>query len=215
MDDPGGVAYVPPGFAMSGVSARAMLSRARAVDLVTWSRGSMRASFVPVVHEPASGSFGSLVGHVARANAQWRAADGADALVVVHGPDAYVSPSWYASKKDHGRVVPTWNYSAVYATGRLVVHDDPDWVESVVRRLTEAHEGGRARPWSVDDAPRDYLEAQLRAVVGVEVVVARVEGKAKWSQNRSGPDSSGVLDGLEEDGELDAAREMRRVVTER
>jgi transcriptional regulator len=117
--------------------------------------------------------------------------------VIVRGPDAYVSPSWYATKREHGRVVPTWNYVTAHVYGGLVVHDDPDWVEGLVRRLTAKHEGHRTEPWSVDDAPPRYVAGQLRAIVGVEVRVSRVEAKWKLSQNRPEADQEGVLVGLD------------------
>lgn len=196
---------------MDASSARALLEAARVADLVTRTADGLRASYVPLAYDPRPDPLGSLVGHVARANDQWRVPPDGEALVIVHGPDAYVSPSWYESKREHGRVVPTWNYSTVYVSGSFVVHDDPEFVESVVRRLTARHEAALPAPWSVDDAPRGFVEAQLRAVVGVEVVVTRVEAKAKWSQNRSAQDAAGVLAGLVERGAIDAAGEMRRV----
>ena len=128
--------------------------------------------------------------------------------MVLHGPDVYVSPAWYPSKTLYGRVVPTWNYVAADVYGRLVVHDDPKWVESLVRRLTDKHEQSRPEPWSVDDAPAPYLAAQLRATVGLEVVISRVEAKAKWSQNRSGTDAEGVIQGLMAGGHVEAAEAM-------
>lgn len=122
------------------------------------------------------------------------------ALAVVTDAEAYVSPAWYATKAEHGRVVPTWNYSAVQFTGRLRRHDDPEWLLDAVDRLTELHEGSRAEPWAVADAPSTYVEKQLRAIVGLELTVEGVEGKAKLSQNRSAEDRSGVVAGLREEG---------------
>ena len=119
-----------------------------------------------------------------------------EALAIVRGPDAYVSPSWYPSKADHGRVVPTWNYLTAHVYGELVVHDDAAWVEDLVRRLTAKHEATTAHPWSVDDAPAGYVAGQLRAIVGLELRIARIEAKAKLSQNRSAADVDGVVAGL-------------------
>jgi transcriptional regulator len=155
--------------------------------------------------------------HLARANDHWRRiAPGSPGLLVVSGADAYVSPGWYASKQEHGRVVPTWNYTEVQLRGAVTVHDDADWVLDVVTALTERHESGRERPWAVTDAPPAYVRGQLRAIVGVELVVehaAGVEGKAKLSQNRSDADRRGVVAGLRAEGDpADAA--ARRVADE-
>jgi transcriptional regulator len=135
--------------------------------------------------------------HLARANKHHGAiGDGAEALLVVTGPDAYVSPNWYPSKAEHGKVVPTWNYSLVHLRGVLRVVDDRGVLLDIVRRLTDRHESTQVQPWSIDDAPADYIDAQLRAIVGVEMVVTSVEGKAKLSQNRSDSDREGVRRGL-------------------
>jgi transcriptional regulator len=154
------------------------------------------ATFLPVLWEGDR-----LVGHVARANAHWRRiVDGSPALAIVTGPDTYVSPSWYATKAEHGKVVPTWNYSVVHLRGRVVVHDDPEWVRGLVSRLTDRHESDRDERWHVTDAPDDYIAKNLRPIVGVELVVESVEAKAKLSQNRSDEDRAGVAAGLAADG---------------
>jgi len=149
------------------------------------------------------------MGHVARNNAQWRVPAVGDALVIALGPDAYISPAWYATKREHGRVVPTWNYITAHVHGRLVIHDDPVWVEENVRRLTARHEAARPEPWSVDDAPEAYIAGQLRAIVGVEVIIDRVDGKTKLSQNRSDADIAGAIEGLEATGEHAVSGAMR------
>ena len=142
-----------------------------------------------------------LVFHMARANRHWTSIEpGAPALAVVTGPEAYVSPAWYASKADHGRVVPTWNYSAVQFTGRVQVHTDAEWLRDAVSRLTATHEQARPQPWSVDDAPATYIEKQLRAIVGVEFAIERIDAKAKLSQNRDDVDFGGVIAGLRREG---------------
>ncbi len=153
---------------------------------------------------------GALLGHVARTNDQWRQRVLGDALVIVRGPDAYISPAWYATKREHGRVVPTWNYITAHVYGRVVVHDDPVWVESLVRRLTERHEGARAGRWSVNDAPPEFIAGQLRAIVGLEILISRVEGKFKLSQNRSEADVSGAVDGLLASGHAELAESMQK-----
>lgn len=143
----------------------------------------------------------TVIAHIARANPHWQQlSDGSPALLICTGSQAYVSPTWYAAKREHGRVVPTWNYSAVHLTGTVTVHDDPAWVRRAVTELTERQEHGRLHPWSVTDAPAAYIEGQLRGIVGIEVHVERVEGKAKLSQNRSAADRRGVVEGLRADG---------------
>jgi transcriptional regulator len=141
--------------------------------------------------------YGRLLGHIAIANDQWKtAAPGAEALAIVAGPQAYISPSWYESKARHGRVVPTWNYEAVHFTGTVAFHPDPEWLRAFVTRLTELHEGSREHPWAVTDAPPDYINGQLRAIVGVELTITSIEAKQKLSQNRSELDREGVVAGL-------------------
>ena len=140
---------------------------------------------------------GRLVGHLALANQQWQTIQpGSQALAIVHGPQAYISPSWYESKARHGRVVPTWNYESVHLTGTLEVHRDPEWLRALVTRLTQLHEGRRAHPWAVTDAPPDYITGQLRAIVGVELTITSVEAKRKLSQNRGVADQQGTIAGL-------------------
>ncbi len=134
-------------------------------------------------------------------NDQWRKPPIGEAMAIVRGPDAYISPSWYQAKREHGRVVPTWDYVLIHAHGRLVIHRDAEWLERNVRRLVELHEGQRAAPWAVDDAPADYIAGQLRAIVGVELLVDRIDAKAKLSQNRSDADLDGVVAGLDADGQ--------------
>jgi transcriptional regulator len=142
---------------------------------------------------PLGPGAGTLVAHVARANPVWRdTLPGSEALVVFQGPQAYVSPSAYPSKQAHGKVVPTWNYIVVQAQGCLVVHDDREWKHALVGDLTAQHEAARERPWAVDDAPADYVETMLRAIVGLELRVTAWTGKWKLSQNRSAEDRAGV-----------------------
>jgi transcriptional regulator len=139
--------------------------------------------------------------HMALANPHWRSIEPeTPALLVVTAPEAYVSPAFYPSKAEHGRVVPTWNYSAVQLAGRITVHTDPAWIRAQVGQLTDTMESGRTEPWSVDDAPSTYVEQQIKAIVGLELTVERVEGKAKLSQNRSAEDRAGVVAGLRATG---------------
>ncbi|MBL7487198.1 FMN-binding negative transcriptional regulator [Frankia sp. AgB1.9] len=172
---------------------RGFVAECGAATLVTVGPdGSPDATLLPVLWKSDQ-----VVGHLARANDHWRRMrDDTPGLVVVTGPQAYVSPSWYPSKAQDGRVVPTWNYSAAQLRGTITVHDDPDWLRGLVTRLTERHESGRADPWAVGDAPERFIDGNLRAIVGVCLHVTSVEAKAKWSQNRSDADRAGVLAGL-------------------
>lgn len=185
--------YVPHFNAMPDDEVRDFVSTVGTAQLVTVAAdGTPDATFLPVLWRGDR-----LVGHLARANPHWRAiGDGSPGLVVVQGPDAYVSPSFYASKREHGRVVPTWNYSAVHLRGPVRVVDDTAWLRELVGQLTDHHEAGRDEPWAVEDAPSTYVAGQLKAIVGVEMVVESVEAKAKLSQNRSEEDRAGVVDGL-------------------
>ncbi|UUT35998.1 FMN-binding negative transcriptional regulator [Microbacterium elymi] len=186
-------------------AARAFVRQAAVGTLVTaGADGVPDATLLPILWDGDR-----VIAHFARANEHWkRIADGAAGLVIVYGPDAYVTPSWYAAKAEHGKVVPTWNYSAVHLRGAVTVHEDAGWLRDAVTRLTDRHEGERDQPWAVTDAPEKYVAGQLRAIVGLEMQVADVEAKAKWSQNRSDADRAGVVAGYEAEGRPEqAARE--------
>jgi transcriptional regulator len=172
---------------------RRFVTAARSAEFVTVDAdGVPVATLLPIMWDGAT-----VVAHMARANPQWKTlAPDSPTLLICSGPQAYISPSWYAAKAEHGRVVPTWNYSAVHLSGTVRVHDDRDWLRDVVTRLTGVHEDVRSEPWHVSDAPERYIEGQLGGIVGLEVTVTRVEGKAKLSQNRSEADRRGVVKGL-------------------
>jgi transcriptional regulator len=202
--------YIPAHFSPDEALVSELLSNHGAADLVTVTPSGLVASLLPFIYVPSAGSHGALHGHLARNNPQWRLGSAGDALAIVRGPDAYITPGWYASKAEHGRVVPTWNYVTAHVYGSLVVHDDPGWTEDLVRRLTTKHEAYREHPWSVDDAPRSFIEGQLRAIVGVELVISRVEAKAKLSQNRTPLDVEGVIAGLRSRGDDPSADAVER-----
>jgi transcriptional regulator len=188
--------YIPSHFAADPADVRRLLSHPAAANLVTMTADGLLATLLPFVYDPSAGEHGALHAHVARNNPQWSSAPIGEAMVIVQGPDAYISPSWYQSKAEHGRAVPTWNYSTAHVYGRLVIHDDAGWLARHVRQLTDLHEAGRDHPWTVDDAPERFIAGQLRAVVGIELVISRIEAKEKNSQNRSDADAAGVAAGL-------------------
>ncbi len=164
--------------------------------LVTSAGGSLEANHLPLLIDPVPSPRGTLRGHVARANPLWRQLHEGDVLAVFQGPQVYVTPSWYPEKRASGKVVPTWNYAVVHARGPLVIHDDSDWLRDLVSRLTNQQEAGRAQPWGITDAPADYIERMLGAIVGIEIPISRIEGKWKVSQNRTDADRAGVAGGL-------------------
>ena len=182
--------YVPAHFAASSDLLEKLIDAGAICDLVTVGPDGFDSTPLPLLLVD-----GALHGHVARNNPQWRA-DGSPALVIVRGADAYVSPGWYESTREHGRVVPTWDYEVVHVHGKLIAHDDVEWTSRLVRRLTAVHETPLPAPWSVDDAPGAFIAGQMQAIVGIEVVIDRIEAKAKLSQNRSPADVAGVIAAL-------------------
>jgi transcriptional regulator len=182
--------YIPRTFAVSDEETQAALSRAGFAHLVTRDSTEFLVTPLPLIYDGQS-----LLGHVARANPHWHA-DGAESVAIFSGAQAYISPNLYATKAETGKVVPTWNYEVLHVYGRLVVHDDPDWVRNLVTTLTNLHEKQRPQPWQVTDAPESFTRAQLRAIVGVELDIDRVEGKSKMSQNQPERNRSGVVAGL-------------------
>lgn len=202
--------YLPKHMRADELETASLLSGLRAADLITPTADGLYATFLPLIHEPDGAGFGRLLGHVARKNDHWRLQPSGESLVIAHGPDAYITPSWYATKTTTGKVVPTWNYITAHIHGELVVHDDPVWLESLVRALTDRHESTRDAPWSVDDAPRPYVDAQLKAIVGLELRISRIEAKAKLEQGEPAADIDGVIAGLRDAGEHESAEAMSR-----
>ena len=197
--------YIPSAFS---VSERSDLSETiRACGLATFITAGPEGPMVtplPMLLDEKEGEFGTLYGHVARANPHWRAPVVGDAVALFSGPDAYVSPGWYASKAEHGKVVPTWNYEIIEARGSVEFFDDRVRLLDLVSRLTNLHEGNRGMSWRVDDAPTDFVDMQLRAIVGVRLSITSLQGKRKMSQNRNAQDRAGVAKGL---GSSDDARD--------
>jgi len=192
--------YLPAAFEETRVDVLHALIRAHPLGLLVRSDpDGPLADTVPLMLDPEDGPLGTLVGHVARANPLWRH-QGSDVLVVFQGPQAYVSPNWYASKAEHGKVVPTWNYVMVQARGRLQPIEDARGVHAIVDRLTDRHEAAQPRPWAVADAPADFTEGMLRAIVGIRIPLTALTGKWKTSQNRPAADRDGVARGLRAQG---------------
>lgn len=191
--------YMPPAFRDEDRSSiHASMRAARLANLVTATADGPQVSPLPLLLDETEGAFGTLYGHLARANPQWRMPALGEAVAVFMGPDAYITPAWYQTKQETGKVVPTWNYVTVHAHGPAEFFDDPDRLLVVVQRLTRLHEAGRSTPWEVSDAPADYIAAQLRGIVGLRLPITRLEGKRKMSQNRSAADREGVARGLAE-----------------
>ena|SRR5579863_6225871 len=201
--------YIPAHFAAGDLDRIAeFVDRVGAADLVTFDGTRPIATLLPVIWErPAAGEagHGRLLGHVALNNPQWSsAAPDIPALAIVHGPQAYVSPSWYQSTKEHGRTVPTWNYTTVHFTGPVAFHKDSDWLRDIVTRLTDRYEVGREDRWWVTDAPDKFIDGQLRAIVGMELRIEQLEAKEKLSQNRTPQDRANVIAALNAEPEPEA-----------
>jgi transcriptional regulator len=174
--------------------------------LVSMTSAGLEANHIPFEVDPEPAPFGTLRGHIARANPLWRECSrDVDALVIFQGPDIYVSPGWYATKQETGKVVPTWNYVVVHAYGTPRFIDDRDWLRAFVTKLTNRHEAQRPDPWAVTDAPADYIEQMLGAIIGLEIPIARLVGKWKVSQNRPAQDREGAAEGLLREGGASAA----------
>ncbi|WP_460140636.1 FMN-binding negative transcriptional regulator [Pseudomonas sp. S2_E01] len=190
--------YTPRSFAIDDLQQiQQQMRDTRLAVLVTHGAQGLQASHLPLLLRPDEGANGTLYGHFARANPQWKdLQDGAEALVIFTGPDAYVSPGFYPSKAEHGKAVPTWNYIAVHAYGTADVFTDTGRLHDLVSALTDRHETGRPQPWKVTDAPADYIDGMLKAIVGFALPIQRLEGKRKLGQNRSSADIAGVREGL-------------------
>lgn len=189
--------YLPSAFREDSLEVQHDFIRAHPLGvLMTSGEGGLMANHIPCLLYP-EGPHGVLRLHMARANPQWKElAAGGDCLLVFHGAQAYITPSWYATKAETHKVVPTWNFVAVHVWGTPTVHDDPIWVRAQIGALTDAQEKARVQPWRVEDAPEDFIAAQMRAIVGIEIAITRIEGKWKVSQNRNAADRQGVAAGL-------------------
>ncbi len=206
--------YQPPHFREDRSEVQNALIREYPLGLlITAGASGLMANPIPFLLDGTGSGLGVLRGHMARANPQWRELmTVTECLVVFQGPQAYVTPAWYATKRESGKVVPTWNYATVHVWGRPEVIQDEAWLRNQIGELTSSQEQGRAAPWSPNDAPPDFIRAQIGGIVGLAIQISRIEGKWKVSQNRPASDRAGVIEGLraEENGEL-----MARLVAER
>ncbi len=198
--------YIPKHFQEPDVGILHELMRARPLaTLITLLPGGLNADHVPLHLSVADSSLGTLRGHVARSNPLWKGhAPDVEVLAVFQGADAYVTPSWYPTKRETGKAVPTWNYAVAHAYGALRVIDDTAWLRAHLEALTGEHEAAFAEPWRLADAPREYIDTMIGAVVGIEIVITRLSGKWKLSQNQPAQNRAGVIDGLHADGKPDA-----------
>ncbi len=190
--------YTPKDFLVDDLpTLHADIQRNAFATLVTLTPSGLVATHLPVLLDAGRGPLGTLLGHVSRANLQWQHTDPAtEALLIVSGPDTYVTPNWYPATHETHRVVPTWNYAAIHAYGAITFFDDPERLRSIVTRLTDLHESTFPQPWKVTDAPANYIDGQLKAIIGFELPISRLEGKHKFNQNRSAADQTGVIEGL-------------------
>ena len=189
--------YTPPAFKVEDkAEVHALMRAARSATLVTATAEGLKGTLLPMMIDAGEGPYGTLYAHLARANDQWKQAALGEALAIFNGPEAYVSPNWYATKQETHKVVPTWNYASVHAYGTVEFFDDADRLHDVVSRLTDLHEATQAQAWSVGDAPPDFIKAQLRGIVGLRMPITRWDAKKKMSQNRNAADRAGARAGL-------------------
>ena len=200
--------YIPKAFEQTDIAALHDFMRVRRFGtIVTVTSDGLVANHIPFVLEPEPAPFGMLRGHVARANPLWRDySSDIEALAIVSGDDAYISPTWYPTKRETAKVVPTWNYMVVHAYGHLRFVDDPVWVRAHLEALTDQQEVGRLPRWYVSDAPSEFIERIAQGVVGLELPISRLEGKWKLSQNRGPADRAGAIEGLRSEGTQAASR---------
>jgi transcriptional regulator len=203
--------YIPKAFEVTDLpKLHAAMKQSELATLITQTTHGLVATHLPLLFDETRGEYGTLTGHVSRANAQWReSVPETEALIIFLGLDAYVSPRWYPAKRETGRVVPTWNYAAIHAYGRVTFFEDAERLRTVVTELTKKHEASFPAPWKVTDAPATYIDSQLKAIVGLECQITRLEGKQKFNQNRSEEDRLGVIEGL-----LELQDERKRQVAE-
>ena len=197
--------YLPAHFEETRIEVlHALMHEHPFATLVAHGADGLTANHLPLHLAAETGPFGALQGHIARANPLWQKFADEEVLVIFHGPQAYVTPSWYETKREHGKAVPTWNYAVVHAHGRLRAIDDPGWLRRQLETLVTHHENAFAEPWQIGDAPPEYIDIMLAAIVGIEIIITDLKGKWKISQNQPVANRNGVVAGLREQGTADA-----------
>ena len=203
--------YIPPAFDETRLEVQHALMRAHPLALlITHTDAGLAATPLPFTLVDAKGGLGLLQSHCSRANTHWQHIDGAEAIVVFQGVDAYITPSWYEGKQEHGKVVPTWNYAIVQVRGTVRVTHEPEWLRAQITQLTDEHEARRADAWQVTDAPASFIDAHIKGIVGIEIPIRQIDGKWKVSQNRPQADRQSVAQGLDADGQALMADLVRR-----
>lgn len=206
--------YMPRHFEETHLDVLQALIKAHPfATLITQTGGALNANHMPILLDPAAGEFGTLRFHVARANPVWKDLAGGDALVVFQGPEAYISPSWYPTKREHGKAVPTWNYAVVHAAGRPRAIEDRAWLLAHVTEMSALQEASQVQPWKVADAPPEFIDSMVAAIVGIEMPVAKLTGKWKVSQNRPAVDRPAIAEALDKRG-TEGAHAMAALVRE-
>ena len=203
--------YVPTHFQINDASELHRIMTNYPLGVLITTNAGLYANHLPFLFDANEGELGVLTAHVARANPVWeQVANGSEVLVIFRGEESYISPNWYPSKHEAHRQVPTWNYEVVHAHGKMTVHDDEKFLRGVVGRLTKTHEAMEPKPWKMSDAPQDYMDAMLNAIVGIQITITRLEGKAKLSQNREPRDLHGAAEALTSLGKNGLADNMKR-----
>ena len=203
--------YVPTHFQINDASELHRIMTNYPLGVLITTNAGLDANHLPFLFDANEGELGVLTAHVARANPVWeQLANGSEVLVIFRGEESYISPNWYPSKHETHRQVPTWNYEVVHAHGKMTVHDDEKFLRGVVGRLTKTHEAMEPKPWKMSDAPQDYMDAMLNAIVGIQITITRLEGKAKLSQNREPRDLHGAVEALTSLGKNGLADNMKR-----
>lgn len=204
--------YIPSHFQITDTFELNRIIVENPFGILVTSNKSLDANHIPFIYDATQGEKGVLTAHVARANTVWQDIVNDEVLVIFRGIDSYISPNLYPSKHETHRQVPTWNYEVVHAHGKLTVHDDEKFLRGVVGRLTKTHEATEAKAWKMSDAPQDYMEMMMKAIVGIQITITSIEGKAKFSQNRELRDRQGAINGLEERGNLEMANAIKKYI---
>tara|TARA_B110000503_G_C7085095_1_gene386909 strand:+ start:609 stop:1232 length:624 start_codon:yes stop_codon:yes gene_type:complete len=204
--------YIPLHFKISEVAELHRIISENPFGILVTAGKMLDANHIPFLFDVTQGEMGVLTSHVARANPIWKDMANSDVLVIFRGAESYISPNWYPSKHEAHRHVPTWNYEVVHVHGKLTIQDDGDFIRDHVDLLTKTHEANESKPWKMSDAPKDYMEMMLKAIVGIQITLTKIEGKAKLSQNRELRDKLGAINALENLGNHKMANAMKKFI---